>query len=152
MGFILDTNVFNAVADETIDLSVIAGRTIYAIHVQIDELSSTPDPERRHALLAAFQRIGADDVPTTSMVWGVSRWGRASWGGSEVLHKLHDAVRTADAQAKKKVSPQNQLRDALLGETAIQKGLYLVTADKGLREAVVSLGGKAVSLEEFSAS
>ena len=152
VGFILDTNVFNAVVDETIDLSVFVGRTIYAVHVQLDELSSTPDSERRDALLEAFQRIGAEDVATTSMVWGISRWDKASWGGGEIFHKLHDAICVADARAKKKVSPHNQLRDALLGETAIQKRLCLVTADRGLREAVVSLGGKAVSVEEFGAS
>jgi hypothetical protein len=151
VGFILDTKVFNAVVDGELELSAFRGRTVYVAHTQLDELENTPNLERRRALLEVFKSIDAQELPTASMVWGVSRWSKSSWSEGDLFRKLHDAVCAADASRKKKVGAENQIRDALLGETAIHRDVFLVTDDSGLREAVLAYGGKVVSLAEFCA-
>jgi len=48
--YLLDTNVFNDVLDGKISLSKLAGRRVFATHIQHDELNNTPNQQRRAAL------------------------------------------------------------------------------------------------------
>lgn len=150
-GYILDTNVFNALLDGDLDLSLFIGKRVYVAHLQEDELANTPDTVRRDALLALATRLVAEPIPTSSAVWDVSKFGQAKWTKrNSLFEKIRSKIRAEDASAGKKLRPQNQTRDALLGETAIREGLTLVTNDKGLTAVVRACGGAVVSLLEFS--
>jgi predicted nucleic acid-binding protein len=158
-AFLLDTNVFNHVFDGTIDLASLRGKRLFATHVQRDELANTKDPVRREALLETFAQLLAEQVPTSSMipgisvpggalpggggvvptesaVWGVSRWGAAKWGNSDdVFAAMHQEL---NALNKRK---GNNAHDILIAETALRNGLVLITADSDLFAVVTKFGG-----------
>ena len=92
-GLLLDTNVFNNVADGTIDVESFKGRRLLVTHVQRDELSRTKDVARRAKLLATFELIAAEAVPTASAVLDESRWDEAEWGiEDDVFEQMKDEL------------------------------------------------------------
>lgn len=71
-----DTNVFNKILDEEIDVeSVHKGKPYFVTHIQQNEIENTKNPERRKALLNTFHGINKTQVPTESGFWGLSVWG-----------------------------------------------------------------------------
>ena len=74
--YMFDTNAFNDILDGKIDLASLPTDARYVVtHVQLDELNATKDDAARNCFLNVFELVGADSLPTESMVWGVSRWG-----------------------------------------------------------------------------
>lgn len=81
-----DTRAFNLMLDGSIPVEGLKGRvSAHATHIQRDEINNTKDPDRRAALLAVFNDIVVDPVPTDSLVLGVSRIGAARIGGGRVV-------------------------------------------------------------------
>jgi hypothetical protein len=70
-GYMLDTTEFNAVAKAELPLSSLAGRRLFATHVQLDELENTPGEELRARLRAAFEEIAAENL-TRQVLFGMS--------------------------------------------------------------------------------
>lgn len=153
-AYILDTNVFNHVLDETIDVAKLTGRRLLATHVQRDELLNTKDQIRRDALLSVFKVLttgqapassavaggaAASDsglVPTESAVWGVSRWDEAKWGANDdVFTGMRGELDTLNK--RKGNNPQ----DILIAETALRNNWVLITSDADLFAVVTKYGG-----------
>jgi predicted nucleic acid-binding protein len=146
--YMFDTNVFNRVVDGSIGCEVLLGRTIFATHVQRDELNATRDAAKRHALLALFEVV--ETVPTSSAIWDVSGWDEAHWSDADGFYeRLLARIRELDGRKRK--SEHNQSRDALIAETAIKRQFALVTEDSNLARATAEFGGKVKSLSEFLA-
>jgi len=95
---------------------------ILQTHVERDELSAMPDKEKRVAVLAVPVTL----VSTSGAVWGVSKFGEATWGGGEGDVKIDDV--RSDAS--------NHVRDALIAATAAAAADALVTEDKRLASRV----------------
>ena len=155
IGFMLDTVTFNRLLDGQTDLTTLPdGGRLYATHAQRDEISRTKDPFRRKRLLKVFEEVAPTQVPTSSAVWDVSSWDQASWGADNVrfqgmvsvLAQLDKAVGRSNSNPK---VAQGQQRDILIAETAIQRGLTLVTDDPRLAEVARTFGGNTCSTEEF---
>lgn len=134
-GYMLDTSTFNQFVNSEIDPNVLAGLRLFATHVQRDELARTCDEIRKSALLAMFEAVSAQNLPTETAVWDDSNWGQAKWGSSDLYERLVERVRELDHKSKKSKSPLNQSRDARIAETAIKNGLVLVTTDCNLKTA-----------------
>lgn len=66
--YMLDTTEFNAVAKGIIGLSTYAGLRVFATHVQLDELNNDPNEQRRAQLIASFEKIGPETLPTDGFV------------------------------------------------------------------------------------
>jgi predicted nucleic acid-binding protein len=166
--YILDTNVFNHVLDGKVDPARLGGIGLVATHVQRDELQKTKDESRRHKLLAVFQELfpdqtvtasavagvsGADGasasstkvVPTESIVWDVSIWDQAKWGGDDgVFEQMKSEL---DAMNKRK---KNNAHDILIAETAVKNGWVLVTSDADLFAVVTKYGGACMNAAALS--
>jgi len=142
----LDTNVFNHVADGTIPFRALAGLRMVATHVQLDELNATKDPKRAAELVRVFERIEPDVGATSSAVWDVSKWDQASWSDENgIFRGMLNRLRELDAESgKKQRDPHNPIRDALIAETVIKNELTLVSSDRNLRRLVEEFGGRAV--------
>jgi predicted nucleic acid-binding protein len=69
----------------------------------------------------------------------VSRFDEAKFSDG-ILHK--QIKKDLDAVKKK----PNNLQDALIAETSIEKSLILITTDSALQEIVCKLNGKSVSI------
>jgi len=146
IGFMFDTNIFNAILDEQIPIERLPRKFSYFVtHIQKDELEKTPEQERRVKLCEVFENIDQDNISTAPGVWGVSKWGNSSWSDGNFYKKILNDLN----QIEKK---KNNVQDALIGETAIKNGLILITNDKTLAEVVKKNSGQAIDLEDFFAS
>jgi predicted nucleic acid-binding protein len=149
-GYMLDTNIFNAVLDQAVDLSAVKEAIFYCTHVQSDEIQQTRNELRRQELEQTFKAVEAKKVVTASAVWGVSKFDASSWdAGDDLVEKLTQELEGLDRSSRKKPSTINQSRDALITHTCISNGFILVTNDKNLRSVTENNGGKSISLDEF---
>jgi hypothetical protein len=148
-GHILDTNLFNDVADGKVLHSAFAGRRLFATHVQLDELKNTGNIGRRGALCASFQSVAPAQLITSGAIWGVSKWGEAAWPEDDLLDRMRPVLEELDKKAGKTKKAHNQARDLLTAATALKKGLTLVTNDRGLTKVVQQFGGRAINATEF---
>jgi predicted nucleic acid-binding protein len=150
-GYMLDTNVFNDVADGKISLEAFDSHRVFATHVQLDELSASKS-ERAAALLKEFERIGPTEVSTTSATWDASKWDQSGWTPEDGCYqKISARLHELDVQAGKKHRDwKNPVRDALIADTAIRRGLVVVTGDENLRCVVEEFGGEAIDLDTMA--
>lgn len=138
--FIFDTCVFNRLADDKIRLPDIAtdGR-FFATNVQRDELSATRHDARRDKLIAAFEEVRPDLLPTETFCLDISRLDFDKMGDGRLFGSLK-----ARLDAKKKKA--NNTKDALIAEVAIVQKLTLVTADTDLADAAREHGAKVLCI------
>jgi predicted nucleic acid-binding protein len=106
IGFMFDTNIFDELLNNEIDLSLLPKNfKYYATHIQGDEIESMGDnkKEKRNQLLSIFSDFNGSlistevtvcgvsqlgscklgngvKIPTEAAVWGVSRWDECKWG------------------------------------------------------------------------
>jgi hypothetical protein len=139
--YMLDTTVFNNVLDDVITLPV--GLHVVATHVQHDELANTRKQGRRDQLLATFARVAPARVPTKSALWNASRWDEGEWSDGKRYRAMLAAL---DA---KNGGKDNNKRDVLIAETALEHGYVLVTGDVDLRDVFGAFGGNAIPPQEI---
>jgi hypothetical protein len=163
-----DTRAFNLMVDDAIPVRSLASHvSVYATHIQIDEINNTKNPERRAVLAQMFKNVVSASIPTdssvvgvsrvgaacvaahgvvrtTSGVWDVSRWDQANFGEHESLYLALKADLDKVNKAKR-----NNVQDALIAETAIKGGYVLVTDDCDLVRVTTRYGGTCVSLESL---
>ncbi len=143
--YMFDTNAFNDILDGKIDLASLPTDARYVVtHVQLDELNATKDERRKELLLNVFELVGADSLPTESMVWGVSRWGLSKWSSDDGVFEMIRGY--LDSRNKGKA---NNLQDALIGETAYKNGFVFVTRDNDLYQVLHELGAAVVGLVDI---
>lgn len=148
-AYILDTTVFNAVLDGKALLTSLKGRRLLVTGIQANELRATGKAERRAALLATYEEIGPASVPASSFAFDIEGAGfdQAYWNdGSGNFEKMLARLRQLDTKNK---SVANQVRDILIGETAIKNGATLVSGDSHLRQVVSEFGGNAIDLDSL---
>jgi restriction endonuclease S subunit len=137
LGFMFDTNIFNRILDNELDISAFDSNYDYFVtHVQRDEIEKCRNEERKQRLLEKFKLVPQNEIPTESFVLGTSKLGKAKLGDGKLLEKIRK-------------SNLKHTNDALIGETAIKNNLILVTEDEDLRKKVNELGGEAISLLDF---
>jgi predicted nucleic acid-binding protein len=143
----LDTNVFNRALDGDLDPVYLTHRgLLYATHVQLNELQATKRPEKLRQLLQVFHTVDQEILPTAAAVFGVSEWGGAEYGDANdcyagMLQRLNQI----------NGGKKNNMQDALIAATAMQRKLILVTDDKDLTTVLKEFGGCAESFDEFVA-
>ena len=142
MGYMLDTNIFNRLAEGALfmgDLPI--NGEFFATSIQIQELNATKDHAYRAILIAKFTEMGPklDRVKTT--LWGYASWSEGSWGGvGDYFRKIKDEM---DMLNKNKASNS---ADALIGEVSISNHHTLITTDKHLAEVVEKHGGGVLKI------
>ena len=148
--YMFDTVAFNRIVEQDISLkSLIECCEICATHIQRDELNATRDGEKKAKLLESCHWVetrgsadGVGMVPTESGVYGISRYGGARYSDGSYRKQIQSAL---DKRKKK----ANNIKDALIAETAIENGFILVTEDKVLQNVAREHGGDCISFEEF---
>ena len=143
--YILDTNIFRRVLDGELDAGVIAERvSLFATHIELNELQNTRDEKLRQQLLDTFEAVGPERIPTASAVWSVSEWGSAEFTSDESHY-----LAILELLNNKNKGKENNAQDALIADTAISHGLVLVTEDRHLRDVLAEVGGSTADLDEF---
>ena len=149
LKFMLDTNIFNRLLDNRLPLSMIEGKYLITTHIQLDEISKTPNEIRRAELESLFKETKQERVPTESSVWDVSRWDNAKWTSEdskypEMLARLSELDKKSKKNAKEPET--NRARDILIAETAIANGICLITADRNLATLCTEFGGSVETI------
>jgi predicted nucleic acid-binding protein len=130
MRYLVDTNIFNRIADGAINMAVIPPNSeLIATFVQSREINDTVDLVRRSKLNITFKAIAPKVVNTESGVWGEVGWNEFKWGDGQL-------VKTLVAELDKKNNKRSNRRDALIAEVAIVHGYGLITADRALAEVL----------------
>ena len=142
--YMFDTNIFNEILDQKIDVTSINNASFHVTHIQLNEIQATKREGRRNQLLQTFHDIGKAEIVTESAVWDVSEWGNAKWGSVNGLYKPI-VKRLGELNNKKK----NNDQDSLIAETAILNNQILVTNDTDLQKVTSEFGGKAIDLNTF---
>ena len=68
-GYMVDTNIFNALAKGQLQLSLFSFRPLFTTSIQRSELEATNDHQQRTLLMNAFAAIPSQKVHTSSAVW-----------------------------------------------------------------------------------
>lgn len=139
MDVIFDTNVFSNILDGKLTIDQITSWNIKVkvTHIQLDELTNSPDESLRSNLLNLFEEIVDETLSTESFILDVSRFGFFKFGA-------HDGIYEGLKKEKFK-----HINDALIGEVAIRQNILLLTDDKKLKKKVKTLGGEAMSISDF---
>ena len=109
-----------------------------------------------NALNAAVDRgigsLGPKNIPTSAAVYDISEWDHARWSDDDSVYStLLQRVTELDLKKGRKKKLENQVRDAVIGNTAIKEGLILVTNDTSLTTATAEAGGSVITFEQFVA-
>ena len=127
MKYVVDTNIFNRLADGTISQPDLPQNSEFiATHIQLDEINHTQDAERRARLLLVFAKMAPSIVPTETWVLGKSRLGEFKLGEG---HQYSDIKAKLDSKNANRI---NNVDDALIAEVAINNGYGLITSDNDL--------------------
>jgi predicted nucleic acid-binding protein len=137
-----DTNIFNKILDGKIEPSKLNDKICYVTHVQFDEIQATKDKDRRLKLEEVFSRVLSELLPTESFILDVSRLDEARLGAGVTYEQLFQRLNELNK------SKPNNVQDALIGETALNNGITLVTEDLDLIKVITEFGGSACKLQE----
>jgi predicted nucleic acid-binding protein len=140
-----DTNAFGKILKMKSPYDLLAVKHEYFVtHVQRDELDATTDDRTRSQLLTVFRTIPQSAIPTESAVFDFSRFDMAKFGDGLVYSHL-----LKELNKRKPMEHENNIKDALIAETAAKNGILLVTDDKALREVVLKMGGLAIDFSAY---
>ena len=137
MKYVLDTNIFNRVADGRFDLASISDACGFvATMVQLRELENTKNPVRRAALLQVFNETSlilsaaafSFDIPGAGFDEG-------EWSSDERIKRMRDELESIDPKP-------NNWHDALIASAALKCGYGLVTSDEPLATVAMRYGIK----------
>lgn len=143
-NIMFDTNSFDKILSgvipiESIKKSISLGYRYFITHIQTDELSNIPDnkKEKRTKLVLFLSIVAPSLIPTESFVLGHSRFGYAKLGTAGYYEKLLNEGKT-------------NIKDAIIGDTAIKNGFIIITGDKKFTKKINELGGAVVTPKEFT--
>jgi len=132
MRIMIDSMIYDLiVADSAVQADIEAAMargslTLVSTHIQRDQLSHIPDEIKRLAVLG----IPVEQVPTSGAIWGISKWGEATWGNSRSDTMIAHVVNGGS----------NHHEDALIAATAEQTVDLLVTEDGRIPKRVRASG------------
>ncbi len=142
-NIMFDTNSFDKILSgdipiELIKKSISLGYRYFITHIQTDEVSNIPDnkKDKRAKLVLFLSAVAPSLIPTESFVLGYTRWGYGKLGTAGYYEKLLNENKT-------------NIRDAIIGDTAIKNGFIIVTEDNKFINKIEVLGGTAITSEDF---
>jgi predicted nucleic acid-binding protein len=152
LRYLLDTNAVNAAVDRGIGSDELCKKGVYITHIQKNEIAETPQDARRAILSAGLKSLGPKNTPTSVAVYDISEWDNARWSDDDAVYStLLQRVTELDLRKGRNKKLENQVRDAIIGSTAIKEGLILVTNDSSLTTATTEAGGNVITFEQFAA-
>jgi predicted nucleic acid-binding protein len=148
--YLLDTSAINHLDDRAVDQLLSLHLPLFVTHAQADELQATRNPEKANRLHSVFRAIAAEETPTPSAVWDVSKIEKALWSDEDgMFEEMLARLQELDTTSKRPKNPANQTRDILIAETALKNGLTLVTDDANLLCVTIEFGGSAITLAQL---
>jgi restriction endonuclease S subunit len=152
LGFMFDTNIFDKILDEKIELP--KNLKYYVTHIQYDEILNIPmdKKERGERLLKIFNKIPKEVIATEGAAIEVSRFDLSklmSKEDAELYDKMLKKLEELDEKPGKKKTPENQARDILIALTCMKNCLTLVTNDNNLKKVAQEFQCSAITFEQL---
>jgi hypothetical protein len=104
---------------------------IITTHIQVDQLAAAQGAEWREKLLATYDALSNETIPTRGFVLGISRLDHARLGDGEESDVSLEMVKTGG---------RGGLHDALIAMTASRDADVLVTEDENLMKKARAAG------------
>lgn len=145
-GFMFDTNIFNDILNNNIQINWPNEFNYYVTHIQFDELNETRNTDRKNELLKTFKEIDTEEILTESGKVGISKVDKCKVGDNKLYYLLLAKLQKLDGKKKKW---KNQPRDILIAETCIKNKLILITNDGNLGEVMTEFNGHTKNLGEL---
>lgn len=142
--YMLDTSAVGEIEEGEIDTRRLytSSDEFYITHIQEDELNAAGTYSK--FLLKVLEIVKPEKVPTDGAYYGVSKYGRAKYGKGEHVNTIENQLPPDDG---------NEIKDALIGGTAVHQGYILVTHDGDLREVINNeTPGTAISISDFNSN
>lgn len=138
MSYIVDSGIIEKLVDGSIGIEELpSDRPFIAAYTHLQKIRGIEDKKRRTELLLRFSALEPKFEPTGPLALGGPQWEQFRLRDGALLQKLkHDVDAINDSEI--------HVRELLLAEVAIEHRLTLLTADKGLADAVRIHGGEAV--------
>jgi predicted nucleic acid-binding protein len=126
--YMFDTNIFGQILKKMPEPERMlkSPNEFFVTHIQRDELNASPD-WIKEKLLTVFQVVPQQNIATTSVIVGFSRVGGAKIGNGAVYESI-----LVQLDKVKPMEQDNNIKDALIGETAVKNEIVLITNDKAL--------------------
>jgi len=132
MKFMFDSMVYDKIVatpqmvDRLNQLSEEGGMVVLCTHIQVDELTSIPDKQKRDVVAKIIRK----HIPTSGAVYDVSKWNQCTWGDGGSDGFGIDDVRSVS---------KKHTNDALIATTAARDADVLVTDDRRLANRMKAL-------------
>jgi len=140
-----DTNALNKIIDNSLSIELLKrsinfGYKYYITHIQCDEINNIHDTQKqKRAKIFLMLSESSQSIETTeTFVFGFSRLGYAKLPTSSYFNQIRNLSNS-----------KSRIRDAIIGDTVLQKNYLLVSNDDYLRNKVNELGGNSITLDEF---
>jgi restriction endonuclease S subunit len=152
LGFMFDTNIFDKILDEKIELP--KNLKYYVTHIQHDEILNIPmdKKERREKLLKIFNKVPKEVIATEGAAIEVSRFDLSklmSKEDAELYDKMLKKLEELDEKSGKKKTPENRARDILIALTCMKNCLTLVTNDNNLKKVAQEFQCSVITFEQL---
>lgn len=160
IGFILDTNIFDKILSERIELP--KSFKYFITHIQCEEILNIRDNEKRGKMIELLKKMREEKIlkviPTMMAVWNVSPWNGATWSSEEVAEQFCRKLKKfkpmyykafCENQVMDVRKQANKIRDVLILITACENNLVLVTEDTDLRKTAEKLRCHVITFQQF---
>lgn len=144
----LDTNAFNRLLDENIDIGVSKEHQHFITNLQKAEIKNTRDAERRNSLLSIFRVVNSisntDEIDQHSTPWGSpwdSPWDKGGQYFSSILKALE----------KRKPKDRGNQYDAVMIETCKYEDIVFVSNDRAVQDVSKEFGVECIPFQDYLA-
>jgi rRNA-processing protein FCF1 len=141
--FILDTNVYDYLVDNEIDISILLSKgEFFTTNIQISEIRNIKDPIRRNHILEVYVKLNPSKLSLESGIWLNDLY----WDDKEIWH---NSISKTFVEMKGNSIGKNNLKDALTGDVAKKHELVLITNDEKFTGRAVRSQIPSMTIKDF---
>jgi len=136
---LIDNNIINKLLENIELFKKKRDRISYCVSAQIvEELANIPDSKKedRIKLFISLAQIEAQFLLDSVMIWDISRFDLSKYGDGIVYNKILK-------------ESKNNIRDAIIADTAVSNDCILLTNDVDLYSRMKNFGYDVLNFDEF---
>ncbi len=146
INYMLDTCAINHIIEDKSKLSAVLNKNLnfFITYIQIDELDKMKVTwtDKYSEAVKFLNMIQVKEEPSSVTIVGYWRLGKTKSGNGESYNHVLEYM-------KRRKPKKNHIHDAIIADSAIKYKMTLVTDDGPLIDAVNSVGGKVITLDDL---
>lgn len=136
---LIDNNTVDFILDnEDLFVKATSRYDFFVCTSVVEELASIPDSkkDKRIKLFITLSKFGATFINDSCFILGYARFGVSNLGEYKVYKEILN-------------ESKNNVRDAIIADTAVTNNCILLTGDTGLYKKMKNLNYRVINFEEF---